>query len=565
MGEVKIKWIHIFNVILAIAIAIVVGVLFVSVQHFNSDPAYAKSESVTQNVNDGWYQISDDGTISKFDDFSRRLDINELTLSRIFIFGMDEERDALRFKAYYSAVEVYQDGILIYSHGSIDDVKSGTILGVNECIVPLNIYYGEASEIEVHLISNMTIKINPFFFGKTGDFVTEKFGDALITTLFSISLIVISLIMLVFAFIGRKRLKFSFDYYYFVTFLVFVSIWAITDTQLLGALGVTSGIVSILSYECFAFMMLPFMVYMYYSNTRLRTVDLCMVILLFANFIIVNVLHFAKALNLVQSVLSSQILITLSLGLVIFQSLYSFIKDKDLHSIVMTTSVILVMAGAVVQLIDFYGVNRFNSTDFLLIGILLFVVLQVGSLLSGVFKLIDEGRMAKDYLNMAMTDPLTGLGNRRGLDAYISSIAKSPTPFYRLGCIVCDLNDLKKTNDVYGHDVGDRLIKDFADCLQVCFENRGKVFRTGGDEFYIIFSDVEVDMSAMMRRLSICLDGSNVTAEYKISCSRGCYADYVAANNEDAVWDIIKFADAEMYKMKKADRAKRRVDEPSEE
>ena len=170
------------------------------------------------------------------------------------------------------------------------------------------------------------------------------------------------------------------------------------------------------------------------------------------------------------------------------------------------------------------------------------------------FKLVDEGKKAGDDLSMARTDPLTGLGNRRALEFYISEISKSTSQFLRIGCIVCDLNGLKKTNDAYGHTVGDQMIKDFANCLSVCFENRGVPFRSGGDEFYILFSDVEVDMSAMMRRLMIGIEGSNTASEYKLSCSSGCYADYVAANNEAAIWDVIKLADAEMYKQKKKDR-----------
>ena len=105
--------------------------------------------------------------------------------------------------------------------------------------------------------------------------------------------------------------------------------------------------------------------------------------------------------------------------------------------------------------------------------------------------------------------------------------------------------------------VGDQLIKDFAHCLEVCFEDRGIPFRTGGDEFYILFSDVEVDMAAMMRRLVIGIEGSNTNANYRLSCSSGCYADYVPSHNEQAIWDIIKFADAEMYKQKRKDRESR--------
>lgn len=564
MGEIKIKWIHIFNLMLGIALAVVFGAVIATVSHFNSDPAYAAKSSSLQVIDDNWGIVNDDGYITEFNDFGKKLDAKEITLSRIFIFDRDSVQDSISFKSYYSAVEVFQDGALIYSYGSIDDVKKGTLLGVNQCVVPLNIYYGEASEIEVHFVSCMDVEVNSFYFGVAEDVVSSRFTESLVTTLFSITLSVVAFIMLVFAFMGRKRLTFAPEYYFFVTSLLVVAIWAITDIQVLGAFGIKSGVICVLSFESFSLMLLPFMVYMYHSCKRMKKADLVAAALLFVNFVAVNVLQFSKVLNFVQSVTSTQILIGVCLVIVMVQTFYSFIKDRDFNSIVMSLSIIIVAIGAGIEIIDFYTANKFKSSQILDLGILLFVVLQVGTLFSGMFELVDEGRKAEDYLSMAKTDPLTGLGNRRGLDLYISEIANSSTPFYRLGCIVCDLNDLKKTNDIYGHDVGDRLIKDFADCLQVCFENRGRVFRTGGDEFYVMFSDVEVDMSAMMRRLSICLDGSNATAEYRISCSRGCYADYVAANNVDAVWDIIKFADAEMYKMKKVDRDKRRVEDPSE-
>ena len=64
-------------------------------------------------------------------------------------------------------------------------------------------------------------------------------------------------------------------------------------------------------------------------------------------------------------------------------------------------------------------------------------------------------------------------------------------------------------------------------------------------------------MSAMMRRLLIGIEGTATDSEIRISCSRGCYADYVPSHNEAAIWDIIKLADAEMYKQKKADRQAR--------
>ena len=62
-------------------------------------------------------------------------------------------------------------------------------------------------------------------------------------------------------------------------------------------------------------------------------------------------------------------------------------------------------------------------------------------------------------------------------------------PLDHLGIAYFDINGLKKTNDLYGHRVGDDLIRRAADIIMSCFE--GKAYRIGGDEFVVI--DAESD------------------------------------------------------------------------
>ena len=66
--------------------------------------------------------------------------------------------------------------------------------------------------------------------------------------------------------------------------------------------------------------------------------------------------------------------------------------------------------------------------------------------------------------NEANRDPLTGLLNRRGLQNAVSSLRKEDMP---LAVCLLDLDDLKKVNDAYGHDIGDRMLRAFADLLRL--------------------------------------------------------------------------------------------------
>jgi diguanylate cyclase (GGDEF)-like protein len=84
-------------------------------------------------------------------------------------------------------------------------------------------------------------------------------------------------------------------------------------------------------------------------------------------------------------------------------------------------------------------------------------------------------------------DPLTGLKNRRVFDA---EIGREQARLLRYGIksslVVMDINGLKSINDTWGHDVGDRAIRLFADGLNEVLRDTDHAFRFGGDEFCAI-------------------------------------------------------------------------------
>jgi len=91
---------------------------------------------------------------------------------------------------------------------------------------------------------------------------------------------------------------------------------------------------------------------------------------------------------------------------------------------------------------------------------------------------------ASDQLELAArTDPLTGLLNRRALDALVADRAGSPFA----GCVAAvDLNFLKRVNDAHGHAAGDAAIQLVARAMRAHFRISDPVFRTGGDEFLAV-------------------------------------------------------------------------------
>jgi diguanylate cyclase len=108
----------------------------------------------------------------------------------------------------------------------------------------------------------------------------------------------------------------------------------------------------------------------------------------------------------------------------------------------------------------------------------------------------------------ARTDPLTGLLNRRALDALLKEW--DGTRF--AGTVaVLDLNCLKQLNDLHGHAAGDAAIQLVARALKVQFRITDPVFRTGGDEFLVVLEGGHAaEMVGRMAALDLALKGQRL-------------------------------------------------------
>lgn len=97
-------------------------------------------------------------------------------------------------------------------------------------------------------------------------------------------------------------------------------------------------------------------------------------------------------------------------------------------------------------------------------------------------------RVVKDLVTQlaasAMTDPLTGLPNRAGLDAAFTSQGMQHASPLSLG--VADIDHFKRVNDRHGHAVGDKVLQRFAVVLEQELQDCAFVARTGGEEFVIL-------------------------------------------------------------------------------
>ncbi|MEW5738156.1 MAG: GGDEF domain-containing protein [Myxococcota bacterium] len=147
---------------------------------------------------------------------------------------------------------------------------------------------------------------------------------------------------------------------------------------------------------------------------------------------------------------------------------------------------------------------------------------------------------------MAFTDPLTGLYNRRAFDERlrqeISRCKRHSQATFTL--VLFDLDDFKQLNDTLGHLAGDELLKRVAQTLKGTLRDHDVVCRTGGDEFVIILPDTprEAAQRAVARVLG-CLDKLDHLG-WKAAASVGLATWPGDGATADA---LLAHADAQMY------------------
>jgi diguanylate cyclase (GGDEF)-like protein len=155
--------------------------------------------------------------------------------------------------------------------------------------------------------------------------------------------------------------------------------------------------------------------------------------------------------------------------------------------------------------------------------------------------------------SLAHTDSLTGLPNRRGLQAELAIALPRADAHRMLGVYLLDLDGFKAVNDRLGHDAGDELLKLVAERLRAPLRHRDVVARLGGDEFVVMATDLPGDEEA--RRIGQKLLDA-IAAPFIVrgqTCRVGLTVGYALAplDGHDAD-SLLKRADAAMYAGKQA-------------
>jgi diguanylate cyclase (GGDEF)-like protein len=109
---------------------------------------------------------------------------------------------------------------------------------------------------------------------------------------------------------------------------------------------------------------------------------------------------------------------------------------------------------------------------------------------------LENARIFKEAQKQALTDPLTGVHNRRSLFNLAQADFKKMHSMGRLlSAIMIDLDHFKAVNDTYGHPVGDQVLRELATRCQKCIRGLDYIGRYGGEEFLVILPDTSLTIA----------------------------------------------------------------------
>lgn len=169
-----------------------------------------------------------------------------------------------------------------------------------------------------------------------------------------------------------------------------------------------------------------------------------------------------------------------------------------------------------------------------------------------IFNEVTDVKIIKTELeklrNLAFIDELTGVLNRRGLDFFIKEKIKETKRYNRkFAVLFIDLDNFKDINDLYGHHIGDKVLKMIGETLKSNLRANDIVARFGGDEFIVIFEIEDINSIEELAQKMITLIENSFFEEkgqiIKVSASIGG----VMIKKEDTPEKLLKKADRLMY------------------
>ena len=176
-------------------------------------------------------------------------------------------------------------------------------------------------------------------------------------------------------------------------------------------------------------------------------------------------------------------------------------------------------------------------------------------LLTSIFvNLVEQAKTRSElevYERLLKEDRMTGINNRTAFEEQLQDIEDHAQDYDNAALIFMDVDGLKNTNDLYGHNAGDELIISAALCIKNVFATYGKCYRIGGDEFCVLIFDSIENVDELLKQMDQEIVKYNRNNRYYLSIARGVSFLKDTEGKQKKISDWKYEADQDMYCNKK--------------
>lgn len=458
----------------------------------------------------------------------------------------------------HSAFSVTVDGKEIYQNG-MDILKKNEVIGYGFNYIQLpKDYHGKELVIDYVIGVNDTLTCINFVQICDGmRIIREQCIDNALTLMINFFLIIFGCGILLVGIIFTFKIPRFYKLVCIGMFSIGIAVWSLCNYNLITLFTYNLRAKTYLEFIALYWAPIPFALYFWddVHQKNEKKFKLVYYLILVAQIIFtigILLLQYFRVCHMADYLVIEHILLVAMIILVIVMNAYDLLHKNFEHMPLIMGMVVLLSTGLIDVLwfniqkyvVFFKDVTYFSA---LCIGTLLFVIGQIFDFCSEMGKGLYERARNATLEKLVYADALTGIANRRKCEEEMEILYANKGTY---GILALDLNGLKRVNDELGHEKGDELIKYFSQILDKTFSEVATVGRMGGDEFIVIFPDLEsVSIDEFIRIMNYYIAEKNAQiADYQISTAYGyCQSD---ENAEMDAKDVYKTADARMYKMK---------------
>ncbi len=420
----------------------------------------------------------------------------------------------LAFYTVHQNVKVYSNTTLIYEY----PVQNNNPLSESPgyCWNFINLPY-TTNNIEIVFSTPYPsyLKTIPVFYvGNPFSLPTYIITENFLPFALCIIMFILGIVLIVYHIVVARNISTNGKLVKLGTFAVFLSIWSANECTITTLILKNNLVTSYLSFLALMILALPFAIFVktFYEDDSPLWEMFCKADVL--QIVACLVLAFTGIADLRETLWTTHIILGV-LGIIIAIQSYSLIKNNThTHMVKVHMACVLICCVTLtIDLLDFYFFKIGDGNTFGRLGFLTYIiVLGIASTRESV-TLMKMGQEADAYQTLAYTDQMTGLNNRTCFNIDFARLSENPND---VAVIDFDLNNLKFTNDTYGHSVGDAYIKSCATIIYEIFNGIGKCYRVGGDEFVALIENASaIDMTHYLAMLESSVDSSNRQSEHK--------------------------------------------------